>query len=227
MSGSARKWDIPWNAPAALIDFAKLEAEEIAVSIQIINLIYAQGGPIENDPEAIKTYIKKMGRKTCEKVIHNLIHKGAFVLENNKIISKKCAEILKKREESFQTFSLFGKKGAETKAKNKQNQDDLFSPPKDGLQPDSSITSSSDSSLKTSLPSLSARGVGSGGFSIFDVMTEEGEREARRAAPGWDLRHLCGIFDGKVRAGTFTAPNDPDTAFPAWCAKYTKGKPPR
>ncbi len=220
MSRSARKWDIPWNAPAALIDFAKLEAEEIAVSIQIINLIYAQGGPIDNDPEAIKTYIKKMSRKTCEKVIHSLIHKGAFFLENSKLFSKKCAEVLEKREENFKTFSLFGKKGAETRDRNKQNQGEMFSPASDRLQPDSSL---SDSSIKTSLPSVTT----GGSFSIFEVMTEEGQREARRAAPGWDIRHLCGIFDGKVKAGTFTAPKDPDRAFPAWCAAYTKGKPPR
>lgn len=218
-----KKWDIPWDAPAALIDWASLEADEIAVTAQIINLIYSQNRRIKNDPESIKTYVKKMSRAKCEKVIHRLIHKRVIFEENGELFHKKCEEILEKRKESHNKFSLFGKAGAETRARNQQIQRDLLSPPKDGLQPDSTSSTSDSSLLNTSLPSVTGRG----SFSIFEAMTEEGEREARRVARGWDIRYLCGIFDGKVKSGEFKAPTKPDSAFPAWCAVYTKGKPPR
>lgn len=219
---SIKKWDIPWNASAALIDFARLDAEEIAVTIQIINLIYAQNGPIPNSPEDIKGYVKKMSRARCEKVIHNLIHKGVLQVVNENLSHKKCEEILKNRELSHNKFSLFGKLGAETRDRNKQNQGDLLSPPKQRLQPDLS----SSSSLLESKPLSILSSVARRGFSIFDRLTEDGERRARDAAPGWDLRRLAAKFDEKIQDGSFKAPVDPDSAFAAWAGKYTKGKKP-
>ena len=228
MSRSVKKWDIDWDAAAALVDFARLEIEEAVVALQMINLMYVQNGAIDNSPEDIKNYVKGMSRARCEKVIHRLINKQApttgFFLENGKILHTKVAKILKVREETFNKSKVFGKIGGETASKNKQNQGADDSPPKESVP---SSLPSSISSIKTSSSTTPASlGFGRKGFSIWDELTTEGEAKARASAPGWDLRKLAGVFDEKVRSGKFQAPGNPDEAFPAWCAKYTKGKRP-
>lgn len=224
MSKSVRKWDIDWDAPAALVDFAKLEEGELSVAVQIINLMYVQNGPVKNDPEEIKSFIKKMTTARCKKLVDKLVDKSFFTLQNGLLSHKKVLEVLRNRQVSYENSRSFGKNGAITRWKTEQNQDGSDSPPI--TPPIESLPSSSDSYLKTSLPSVTAV-KGSGGFSIFDLMTSEGETQARASAPGWDLRHLCRIFDAKVKSGTFTRPANPDAAFAAWCKIYTKGRPPQ
>lgn len=66
-----------------------------------------------------------------------------------------------------------------------------------------------------------------GGFiswRIGDFISERGLEKAKKNAPGWDIYHLMGIYDEGVEARGI--PAKPDIAFPAWCAKYTKGKSP-
>lgn len=56
------------------------------------------------------------------------------------------------------------------------------------------------------------------------VLTDAGFQEARKRAPGWDVYNLCRVYDEKIRKGERDPPRNTDRAFPAWCAKYTKGK---
>ncbi len=61
-----------------------------------------------------------------------------------------------------------------------------------------------------------------GVFHVIDVLSEQGINAAKQAAPGWDIYHLAGIYDESVKK--MGKPRNANTAFPAWCAKYTKGK---
>lgn len=223
-SGRVKKWDVDWDAPAALIDFAKLDADEIAVAIQIINLTYAQNDAPPNCPEDIKTYVKNMSRARCEKTIHRLIHKGVFFEEKGRLFSKKCQEILKKRTESFGKFSTAGKKSAEVRSQNKQNQGEMFNDvPNDVTDSFPSLPSSES---KLHLPSVTAAPATPGSLKIFEALSEDGKQAARAAAPGWDIPRLGAVFDADVKSGRKVWPGKPDEAFPAWCKVYTGGRRP-
>lgn len=64
-------------------------------------------------------------------------------------------------------------------------------------------------------------------FSIEAMISDDAIMVARAEAPGWDIYHLMGVYDQNINEGTMEAPRSPNAAFPAWCKKYTKGKPPK
>lgn len=64
-------------------------------------------------------------------------------------------------------------------------------------------------------------------YSIWSYLDDEAEHEAKLNAEGWDISMLSREFDESVKAGIIEPPRYPKKAFPAWCAKYTKGNPPR
>ena len=64
-------------------------------------------------------------------------------------------------------------------------------------------------------------------FLIEDFLSDRGEIELTRIAPGWDRGKLKREFNQLVRGGTFTAPDRPEGAFLAWVEKArTHSKPP-
>lgn len=69
--------------------------------------------------------------------------------------------------------------------------------------------------------------IGSGEFRIQRFLTETVVDAAKRRAPGWDIYHLAGIYNGNINDGRQERPKYPAKAFPAWCGCYTKGEPPR
>lgn len=61
-------------------------------------------------------------------------------------------------------------------------------------------------------------------FRIDNYLTDNDRTEARIAAPQWDQQYLMPVYDsGVIQRGI---PKHPGKAYIAWCAKYTKGKPP-
>ena len=60
---------------------------------------------------------------------------------------------------------------------------------------------------------------------IQTMLSFDGLTKAKRNAPGWDIYALMKIYNARIldRGGL---PGDPDRAFAAWCAAYTKGKKP-
>lgn len=50
--------------------------------------------------------------------------------------------------------------------------------------------------------------------------------EIKKAAPNWDIEVLAKVYIDGINSGSREAPNSIPKAFPAWCLKYTKGKPP-
>lgn len=62
--------------------------------------------------------------------------------------------------------------------------------------------------------------------SIMHQLDDKNLQKAKESAKGWDIYHLAGIYAEGINSGKREAPNSVKAAFPAWCAKYTKGKAP-
>jgi hypothetical protein len=62
------------------------------------------------------------------------------------------------------------------------------------------------------------------GYDVGKHLSDDGWAAARRAAEGWDIHRLVQVYNGGItKRGV---PRNADAAFPAWCASYTKGRPP-
>lgn len=76
-------------------------------------------------------------------------------------------------------------------------------------------------------PPREESGVLKNGFGSWDVkqhLNEKAIAMARKNAPEWDIYYLMTVYNqGIPKRG---APTHPNSAFPAWCLKYTKGHPP-
>lgn len=221
----AKKWDVNWDAPSALVKFAELEEAEIAVALQIFNLIYTQNKRIKNEPENIAKYIKKMSAARCAKVINSLVDKGVvYKSEDGTLSSRKCDEVLNEREQSFNRYSGAGKASAEAKAKkktgNQVNQGEDFNDVGNGVCESTSFLPSTSEESKLHLQSTATA---KRSFKIMEALSEDGKQAARAAAPGWDIQRLAERFDAKIENGEFQRPTKPDDAFPAWLRVYTKG----
>lgn len=67
---------------------------------------------------------------------------------------------------------------------------------------------------------------GIGVFRMENHLTDEVEELVRMYSPGWNLQHLCQVYDQGISEGLREAPRSPKKAFPEWCRRYTKGKRP-
>jgi uncharacterized protein YdaU (DUF1376 family) len=61
---------------------------------------------------------------------------------------------------------------------------------------------------------------------ITGQLSGENIQEIQKVANGWDIEHLAKVYVDGINSGMREAPNSISKAFPAWCAKYTKGKKP-
>lgn len=57
-------------------------------------------------------------------------------------------------------------------------------------------------------------------------LSDDALQRAKQSAPGWDIYNLMGIYAEGINSNRRTVPKSLNAAFPAWCAKYTKGKRP-
>lgn len=73
------------------------------------------------------------------------------------------------------------------------------------------------------LGSKSAGSVGSG-FDIRKYLNDSALEAAKKNAPGWDIYYLINTYNEGVKGRGI--PDKPAGAFIAWCAKYSKLKPP-
>lgn len=89
------------------------------------------------------------------------------------------------------------------------------------------------STTKTPTPSVTtSAGVYKieGGMKNYDVMhhiSDAALLKAKQAVDGWDIYRLIGVYNESIRSGARDIPRNINAAFPAWCPKYTKGKPPQ
>lgn len=64
---------IDWYPHQAHADYSRMDAEEIGLMSQLINLMYIHEGPINNDPKWICRSIKNMGSAKCRNIINRLL----------------------------------------------------------------------------------------------------------------------------------------------------------
>lgn len=78
----------------------------------------------------------------------------------------------------------------------------------------------------TPLPKEGLKNSFSGGecYNIDLYLNDTGRAFAKMNAPGWDMYGLIEIYNDGIRNGKREPPRNPNTAFPAWCKSYTKGK---
>lgn len=108
-----------WYPARAYTKFMSLPADEIAVLIQIINLIYMNNGAIANDGKYIAQSIYDMGTAKCNRIIKNLIEKNQIYLTPDGKIAQKMSQIqLEKVKNRREEKAASGKLGGEQKAKN-------------------------------------------------------------------------------------------------------------
>jgi hypothetical protein len=62
------------------------------------------------------------------------------------------------------------------------------------------------------------------GYDVGKHLSDDGWAAAKRTAEGWDIHRLVQIYNAGISKRG--APRNPNAAFPAWCASYTKGRPP-
>jgi hypothetical protein len=63
-------------------------------------------------------------------------------------------------------------------------------------------------------------------YNVEFYLDDDARIKARRAAPGWDIYRLMKIYNQGIKDGLRKPPDFPEKAFPVWCARYTKGRPP-
>ncbi len=64
------------------------------------------------------------------------------------------------------------------------------------------------------------------GFDVLIFLNGDDLEDAKRQAPRWDIYHLAKLYNDAVASEKLEPPRVPRRAFPAWCKKFTKGKPP-
>ena len=221
---------VDWYANDSFIDFSTLEADEIGVLMQIINLIYIRNGPVDNDPKFIGKNCN-VGAAKCRRIINSLINSdNVFLTEDGKIFQKRCRRELKIVQERREKYSKIGQKGAEKRWHNEQDQVDADGNGiSDRVASTSTITKTNNKTPPYSPPTVykpEGDSRGSAGFNVEHLLNDGGLADARREAPGWDLYALMGTYNERVHKGDNKPPHDANKAFPAWCALYTKGQPP-
>jgi len=105
-----------------LIDTARLTPEERGIYIQIVCMIYANRGPIENDAKWIAGQSGCSTRK-AKKIISELFQKKILIENGSKISQKRAENELETKREHLENSSKGGQNSAEKKRKNKENKD--------------------------------------------------------------------------------------------------------
>jgi uncharacterized protein YdaU (DUF1376 family) len=238
---------LPLFTDAIMADCYHLSDAEFGLYTRILMLMWRTPGcRIPNDQEWIA---KRLGRDPLqfEQDIKPILTEFCST-DGNWWIQKR----LRKEFDYVTGLSLKGKKGADARwgkddsepqkktprkpAEKKTVQPDLLkdndSDPHSGICPNDAPTPTPHQPLRlnpqTPLPvdnSLGSKNMDSG--KRFDIALHLDDRALGRAkakAPGWDIYFLMRTYNEGVSGRGI--PDNPAGAFIAWCAKYTKGRPP-
>lgn len=239
----SKAFRIDWYPRDSFMDFCTLQAEEIGVLMQVVNLIYSYNGAVMNDPKHIG---KSCGitQKKCERIIHRLILKGhLFEIKPGLLHKNRCIFELKALEKRRKNNSKNGENGADARWGKQRNQRD-----KNGsaIPVEIASTSTNQSPSKNTYTNTICGSARQGGedllrfgqkaspspnrnknFDIEPYLSDKDRRLAKEAAPGWDQQELMRTYnewhngeEGKP------IPDKPARAYVAWCASFTKGKKP-
>lgn len=112
--------------PAAYLGGVQgLTAKEHAVYAVTLDLIYAHGGAVNNDPAWIAGWIKDMGSASVRSALNGLESRGKLIITETEITQKRARNEAKTKENLSETARENGKKGgkksAEKRARVKEN----------------------------------------------------------------------------------------------------------
>jgi uncharacterized protein YdaU (DUF1376 family) len=94
-----------------------LSAKEHAVYSVVLDLIYAHGGSVNNDPRWIAGWISDMGAAAVRKAIASLADRGKLMIEGDQISQKRAKTEAKTKENLKETARKNGKKRWKKSAK--------------------------------------------------------------------------------------------------------------
>lgn len=190
--------------------------------MQIINLIYIRNGPIERDEKFIG---KSCGltKGKAGKIVCELLELGEIYLtEESKISQKRCDLVLFGTRNRMEEYSKNGKKGAKARWKNEENQE-----LENGGASSSMMASiSTNTSIENHINTNSARGEHKRMYDIDQHLGDDARQRARECAPRWDQQVLMQKYNDWINSGKGIVPENPNSAYPSWCKKYTGGKSP-
>lgn len=93
-----------------------MTAREHAVYAVTLDLIYANGGAINNDPKWIAGWISDMGQAAVRKTIEILIARGKLLIDGEFLTQKRAKNEAKTKEKLRENAEKNGKKGGEKSA---------------------------------------------------------------------------------------------------------------
>lgn len=103
--------------PAAYLGGVQgLTSKEHAVYSVTLELIYAHGGSVNNDPGWIAGWIKDMGQAAVRKTIEALCDRGKLMIEGDQITQKRAKSEAKTKENVSETARENGRKGGKKSA---------------------------------------------------------------------------------------------------------------
>lgn len=106
--------------PAAYLGGVQgMTAKEHAVYSVTLDLIYAHGGAVNNDPAWIAGWVKDMGPASVRKALESLADRGKLIISGSEITQKRAKTEAKTKENVAETARKNGKKGGEKSAKNR------------------------------------------------------------------------------------------------------------
>ncbi len=200
-----------------LIDTSKLTPDVRGNFVQIVMLIYAQGRPILNDPKWISG-VCGCSPRLVRSHVDKLVKDGFLSLTPDGLIDqKRASKELETKRKNLELASNAGRTSAEMRRESSKNK---------------GITStSSPSPPLIDKPSTSQQESPRGKdevlkFDVKDFFDDKSLARIRKELNGWCPYMLAGMFNEKVRSGSFKKPDAPIGAMIAWAKKYTKGKSP-
>lgn len=231
MSDSPTAW-MPLDIGAYLSDTMDLSAEYHGAYLLLIMHYWKTGFSLKNDKKSL-TNVSKISWKNTQEILSRFFHISDDAWHHKRIDKELAKAHNNKEKRQNQTASATATRMAKTNNVTTDVTLNVTSlpagtppslpPPKESkhpLTPEPVGNSAGVGVLKNQ-----ERGSGSRPFDVIPRLSDDGLAAAKRAAPGWDIYHLAGIYNaGSAQRGG--APNAPDKAFPAWCKSYTKGKMP-
>lgn len=109
MSGMGLEW-YKREPQAYLKDVQGMTRNQHAVYSIILDLIYAHGGSVNNDPRWIAGWVSDMGAAAVRRTIQSLVEKGTLSIQGDQIMQKRASSQVKRREN--------GEKAEENRGKN-------------------------------------------------------------------------------------------------------------
>lgn len=96
-----------------------MTAKEHAVYSVTLDLIYAHGGAVNNDPAWIAGWIKDMGAAAVRKAIASLVERNKLIIYGSEITEKRAKNEAKTKENVSETARENGRKGGKKSAENR------------------------------------------------------------------------------------------------------------